>query len=78
MLDSKVIILNDLEKDHPLRNTPLGELKAEYRWKGASETATWRSVIVGAPKLVNFTYNQLGSTWADFDYWRVNSGYLNL
>lgn len=70
MLNFKVVILNDLEKDHPLRNTPLGELKAEYQWKG-SITDTWRSVIVGSPKLVNFTYNQLGTTWTDYDYWRV-------
>jgi hypothetical protein len=69
-MTGKLVILNDLEKDHILRNTPLGDLKAEYRWKG-SETARWRSVIIGAPKLVKFTYNQLGTPLTDSDYWRV-------
>lgn len=64
-------ILNKLDADHPLRNTPLGELNAEYRWHGASPNAPWRTVKVGAPKLVSFTFNQLGEAWLADD-WRVN------
>jgi hypothetical protein len=69
-----IIILNDLPEEHWLRNTPLGEIKAEYRWKKAIYTAPWRTVEVGAPKLVNFTYNDLGDSWTLFDYWAVKDG----
>ena len=64
-------LLADLPIDHPLRNRPLGELNAEYRWKHAP--GAWRTVNVGAPKLVGHTYNELGNSWTDFDDWRVNN-----
>lgn len=66
------MILNDLPNDHPLRNKPLGEINAKYRWKGASDKVQWRTVQVGSPKLVNFTYNQLGPSWTDSDWWCVD------
>ena len=65
------IIINNREPSDKLRNTPLGELNAEYRWKGAPESSPWRSVRLGAPNLVNFSFNQLGNTWTDSDWWRV-------
>lgn len=64
-------ILNNLDPSDPLRNTPLGKLDAHYRWKSAPESAAWRSVRVGAPRLVNFSFNQLGGAWTDSDWWRV-------
>lgn len=69
-----MIILNDLPKEHELRNTPLKEINAVYRWKKAMYATPWRSVSVGAPKLVNFTYNDLGDSWTLFDYWAVEDG----
>jgi hypothetical protein len=66
------MILNDLPLEHPLRNTPLGEINAKYKWKKASETAPWLEVKVGAPKLATFTYNQLGETWTNSDWWKTD------
>ena len=67
-------ILNNPPEDHPPRNTPLGELNAEYRWKGAGEKAAWRTVKIGAPKIVGCTFNELGESWTNSDIWRVNDG----
>lgn len=63
-------ILNTLPEDHPLRNTPLGELNAEYQWVHGNPKL-WRTVRVGAPKLVPFTFNQLGEAWTKWDTWRI-------
>ena len=68
------IVLNTLPEDHPLRNTPLGELDAEYRWYKAADTAQWRTVRVGAPKLIPHTFNELGTAWTTWDIWRVKHG----
>lgn len=68
------IVLNTLPKEHSLRNTPLGELDAEYRWHKAAEAVLWRTVQVGAPKLVGHTFNQLGTAWTTWDIWRVKNG----
>lgn len=62
-------ILNDLPEKHPLRNKPLGEINAMYRWKKASEKAQWHTVQVGAPKLVKNTFNELGEAWTKHDWW---------
>jgi hypothetical protein len=64
-----MILLANLPTDHALRNTPLGELDARYRWKGS--TGAWRTVKQGAPKLMNCTYNELGTSWTLFDDWSV-------
>jgi hypothetical protein len=64
-----LIFLNTLEPNHILRNTPLGEIKAKYRWKKASDNIAWRTVEVGAPKLVSYTFNQLGPAWTESDWW---------
>ena len=66
-----MILLNDLPKEHHLRNLPLGEIKAKYKWKGASDASPWRTVQRGAPKLVNFTFNELGPSWTEYDLWGV-------
>lgn len=67
------ILLADLPHEHKLRNTPLGEIGAEYRWKQDKSDKQWRTVQVGAPKLVKHTYNELGNSWTAFDDWRVKS-----
>jgi hypothetical protein len=67
-----MVILNNLPVEHELRNTPLGEIKAKYKWKKASEKAAPRTVEVGAPKLVKFTFNQLGEAWTSSDWWFID------
>lgn len=71
-MKDNMIILNDLDVRHPLRNTPLGEIDAKYKWKRASENVAWRTVQVGAPKIVNSTFNDLGMAWTEWDYWAVD------
>lgn len=66
-----MIVLADLPHDHPLRNTPLGQINAQYRWIGDAPSVPWRTVQVGAPKLVGSTYNMLGKSWTDNDIWAV-------
>lgn len=63
------VVLNDLNPKNILRNTPLKDINAKYRWKQASESAQWRTVEVGAPKLANKTFNDLGPAWTDSDWW---------
>lgn len=67
-----MIILNNLPENHELRNLPLKQIGAKYKWKGDSEKVPWRDVEVGAPKLVDSTYNQLGNSWTAFDWWGVD------
>ena len=64
--------LSNLPKGHVLRNTPLKDIKAKYRWKWAPPSSPWRTVEVGSPKLVNNTYNELGNSWTEFDDWVVD------
>lgn len=66
-----MIVLADLPHNHALRNTPLGEINACYRWVGDSPSVPWRTVQGGAPKLVNSTYNMLGKSWTEHDIWAV-------
>ena len=67
-----MLILNDLPYNHLARNTPLGEIHAKYRWKGASDKVAWRTVEVGSPKLINKTYNELGESWTKYDWWAID------
>ena len=62
------VILNKLPEDHPLRNKPLIELKAEYQSK---DSALWYEVRP-AFKIANRSFNQLASAWVQYDIWRVN------
>ena len=63
------VILNDLPHDHPLRNTPLIELGAEYQIK---DSKVWAKVTppYGIAKK---TFNQLGKVWTTWDKWRVEN-----
>jgi hypothetical protein len=62
-----MIELASLPQEHPLRNTPLVEIDAEYRH---TESKIWRKVLptFGIAKK---TYNQLAGCWVDYDIWRT-------
>ena len=63
-------ILNDLPVDHVLRNTPLAEIGAEYRWVKAK---TWRRVLPSF-RIATVSYNALGEVWTQGWIWRVKTG----
>jgi hypothetical protein len=63
------IYLADLPTDHPLRNTSLGEIGAEYQHKTVRPSAWRKAADQGGIK--NATFNQLGETWTRWDLWRV-------
>ena len=61
------VILGDLHRDHALRNAPLKDIGAEYRWRGAK---AWKAVLPSF-RIARSTYNDLGSAWTDSDGWRA-------
>jgi hypothetical protein len=62
-----IIDLKELPEEHPLRNTPLGEIRAEIRHILQTR---WRSVVTW--KISKNTFNELGSHWLVYNQWRVN------
>jgi hypothetical protein len=60
--------LKRLPYEHPLRNTPLREIKAECR---NILQRRWRSVVDW--KIGLLTFNELDPVWLECDEWRVNS-----
>jgi hypothetical protein len=56
----------DLDVDDPLRNTPLGELKAEMRNIHGKH---WRRVKGWV--ISQYTFNQLGKPWTNLNEWRI-------
>ena len=62
-----IINLKELPTEHPLRNTPLGEIKAEIRniWQ-----TRWRSIV--SLKIAKATFNELEPVWTENAQWRVN------
>jgi hypothetical protein len=62
-----IIDLKSLPSEHPLRNTPLGEIRAEIRniWQ-----TRWRSIQNW--KIAKNTFNELGSVWTECSQWRVS------
>lgn len=61
-------LLADLPTDHPLRNTPLLQVKAQFKRK---EHKNWKDVTPNM-NISKVTYNSLGSVWTDYDEWRAN------
>lgn len=59
-------LLHELPADHPLRNTPLGELRADYR---NLLTKEWRPISTW--KIKANTYNQLGDVWTKLGEFRI-------
>lgn len=62
-----IINLRDLEKNHPLRNSPLSAIGAQNRWVGGG---SWKTVLPHWVISQN-TYNDLGPAWTDYTDWRV-------
>ena len=65
-----MFILNDLSPDHVLRNSPLADIGAEYKWM-ENDCKAWRPVSTGAPKIAKNTYNELGLAWTEHTLWRT-------
>lgn len=61
-------ILHELPTDHPLRNTPLAELGAEYQI--TTKGQMWHTVRP-AYGIARNTYNELGAVWIENHVWRV-------
>ena len=59
--------LKQLPYEHPLRNLPLREIKAERR---NILERRWRSVV--AREIGAKTFNQLDPVWLECDEWSVN------
>jgi hypothetical protein len=59
--------LKALPPDHPLRNTPLAEIGAQYRPKGSPG---WREVLPSFG-IAKKTFNQLSNVWTDNDDWKA-------
>jgi hypothetical protein len=62
-----IIDLKELPAEHPLRNTPLGQIHAEIR--NILQTR-WRSVV--SWKIAKNTFNELDANWLVYNQWRVN------
>lgn len=67
-----MLFLRSLPEDHPLRNSPLAEIGAEYRYSG---TKPWRKVLPSFG-IAPFSYNQLGDAWLLDKDWRCDSQML--
>jgi hypothetical protein len=63
------IILNDLPHDHELRNKPLCEINAMYRYNGSK---VWHSIHVLGGIKNTITYNDLAEVWTRHDIWKVD------
>jgi hypothetical protein len=61
--------LKALPPEHPLRNTPLREIKAECR---NILQRRWLSVVDW--KIGLLTFNELPAVWLECDEWRVDGG----
>lgn len=62
------IDLKTLPEDHPLRNTSLDKIGAEF--KRCASDSEFRLVVPGR-QLADNTYNTLEGVWAMFYEWRV-------
>lgn len=60
--------LEKLPTDHPLRNAPLADIKAQNRWKNGGP---WKTV---GPNwaIARCTFNDLGPAWTDHATWRAD------
>lgn len=65
-----MILLAALPHDHSLRNAPLIEIGAEYRWCGGRVASSWRPVR-DVFTIAKNSYNELGPAWTTHDEWRA-------
>jgi hypothetical protein len=63
-------LLSTLPSDHPLRNTPLGQIGAEYQWVNTKLPEQWHRVTKGATIARN-TFNELAANWTESYRWRA-------
>lgn len=63
------VILNNLPVEHPLRNTPLIELNAEYVSRDSKLYYKVQPAFTIAKS--KSTFNQLADLWTTYDVWRV-------
>lgn len=63
--------LSALPPDHPLRNTPLVKIGAEYQWVRTEKPNDWHRVGPTYTIALN-TFNELGATWTESYRWRAN------
>jgi len=69
MTDRNYIDLRYLPEDHPLRNTLLVDIRAEFR---KSTWPEWTPIVRGGGKFEDKTYNDLDGVWAEAFYlWRA-------
>jgi hypothetical protein len=62
-----VILLDNLPSEHPLRNTPLLQIKARFKHKPLKQ---WKYVTPNMNISKN-TYNQLSPVWTNNDDWGI-------
>ena len=62
-----MILLSDLEHEHPLRNTPLLIIGAKFKQKALKN---WKDVTPNMNISKN-TFNELGDVWTNWDDWGV-------
>jgi hypothetical protein len=65
-----VVTLADLPPEHPLRNTPLAEIGAEYQWVNTKTPNQWHRVTKSFTIAKN-TFNDLAANWTGSYRWRV-------
>ncbi len=65
------MILSELPRDHPLRNTPLAQLKAEYQWCNTKTPNDWHRVTKSFT-IAKSTYNELAASWTESYRWRAD------
>lgn len=53
-------MIDEYPEDHPIRNTPLAELRAEARHR---QLQSWKPISHW--KIGQSTFNQLGKVWTD-------------
>jgi len=64
------VALADLPLEHPLRNTPLAQIGAEYQWVNTKMPKQWHRVNRSFT-IARHTFNDLGATWTDSYRWRA-------
>ena len=62
------MILGDLPHEHPLRNMPLADIKAQYQI--TTKGQMWHEVKP-AFGIARMTYNQLGAVWVHNHVWKA-------
>lgn len=66
------INLKELPVDHKLRNTPLGQIHAEYQ---LIQSVMWNEVRPSF-YIARVTFNQLSEVWTKWDQWRVSDEFM--